>query len=70
MSLFISPGDANDAPVFEFTATRMCLGHEERLCATIMALLGFDVQIHQSHAPKTDFSSVRPRGNFFYSLNG
>jgi hypothetical protein len=34
-----------------------------------MALLGFDVQIHQSHAPKTNFSRVRPRKDFFYSLN-
>lgn len=35
----------------------------------IMALFGFDVQIHQSHAPKNNFPSVRPRGDFFYSLN-
>lgn len=62
-------GDANDAPVFEVTATRMCLGHEERLRATIMALFGFDAQIHQSHASKTNFSGVRPHGDFFYSFN-
>ena len=47
----------------------MCLDHEECLCATIMAVFGFNVQIHQSHAPKTNIPSLRPREDFFYSLN-
>ena len=62
-------GGANATPVFEFPTTRTCLGHEERLSATILALFGFDVQIHQSDTPKTNFSGVRPRWDFFYSLN-